>query len=172
MIDPCDSVNKILVRFNKALERTDISEQTRSHYLNVVETFESCHSYINNLKKELFDLQAKLKPLPARIGDLSDLPPELVAELSTPKTDELESQITIVLQAYGGMADLDQILVGLYRKFQVIQKRRFLQNKVWRMCQKEILWSIRGKKGVYTINEPAEEEKEEIPQEQEDDLPF
>ena len=30
------------------------------------------------------------------------------------------------------------------------------------MCQKEMLWSIRGKKGVYTFNEPAENEKDEI----------
>ena len=66
----------------------------------------------------------------------------------------------VVLQAYGGTADLDQILVGLFRKFKVVQKRRFLQNKVWRMCQKEMLWSIRGKKGVYTFNEPAENEKD------------
>jgi hypothetical protein len=104
---------------------------------------------------------------------LSDLPPELLGELSAPRVDELDSQIIDVIHAYGGTADLDQILVGLFRKFQVAQKRRFLQNKVWRMAQKEMLWSIRGKKGVYTIKEPAEEEKEEIKHESsDDDFPF
>ncbi len=169
MTDPLDSVNKLLVRFNKTLERTDLSDANRAHYTAVCEALSAAKTYTGELEMELLSLEAKLKPLPSRLGDLSDLPPELLAELSAPRADELESQIMVILQAYGGTADLDQILVGLFRKFKIVQKRRFLQNKVWRMCQKDMLWSIRGRKGVYTTQEPADEEKEEIPQEPDDD---
>ena len=169
-----DSVNSLLVSFKKTLQRADLPAQSRTHYQAVYDALDGAKTYIAELEKALLDLEAKLKPLPSRLGDLSDLPPELLAELSTPRGDEMENQIMVVLQAYGGTADLDQILVGLYRKFKVVQKRRFLQNKVWRMCQKSMLWSIRGKKGVYTFNEPADDEKEEIPPQQsdEDELEF
>ena len=168
MADPLDSVNTLLVRFEKTLERTDLSEQTRLHYSAVRDAFRDALVYVEALEEKIAGLEAKLKPLPARLGDLSDLPPELIAELSTPRGDELENQIVVVLQAYGGTADLDRILVGLFRKYKIIQKRRFLQNKVWRMCNKEMLWSIRGKKGVYTIVEPEEDEKEKILAQQSD----
>jgi hypothetical protein len=172
MADPVDSVNKLIASFKRTLERVDLSDQTRGHYKTVYDALCSAKVYIGELEKSLLVLEAKLKPLPSRLGDLSDLPPELLAELSAPRGDELENQITVVLQAYGGTADLDQVLVGLFRKFKVSQKRRFLQNKVWRMCQKDMLWSIRGKKGVYTLNEPADDEKDEIPSAQtvEDEL--
>jgi len=169
MAEPIDSVNKLLARFDKTLERTDLSEQSRAHYQAVSAVLTDAAQYIRDLEVEVAGLKNQLKPLPGRLGDISDLPPELLAELSAPRGDELENQIMVVLQAYGGTADLDQILVGLYRKFKVVQKRRFLQNKVWRMCQKTMLWSIRGKKGVYTFNEPAEDEKEEIPTQQSDE---
>jgi hypothetical protein len=158
-----ESVSKLLARFSKILERADLTDQSRAHYTSVVEAFNDATAYVSFLQERISDLEAKLKPLPTRLGDLSDLPSELVAELSVPRTDELENQILVVIQAYGGTADLDQILVGLYRRFKVIQKRRFLQNKVWRICQKDMLWSIRGKKGVYTLKEPADDEKDEVP---------
>ena len=54
----------------------------------------------------------------------------------------------------GGTATLDQILVGLNRKFKVAQKRRFLQNKLYRM---PMVWSVPGRKGVYTTEPPEEQ---------------
>src|ERR1051325_4255102 len=59
-------------------------------------------------------------------GDISDIPPELLKELSIAHVDPLEAQVIAVLQACGGRADLDQILIGLYRKFETVQKRRRL----------------------------------------------
>jgi hypothetical protein len=166
MTEILDSVNALIVRFHRASKRDNISDTKRRSFLNTAATLVA-------IKEEILSLQNRLAPLPSRLGDLSDLPPELLGELSAPRVDELDSQIIDVIHAYGGTADLDQILVGLFRKFKVAQKRRFLQNKVWRMAQKEMLWSIRGKKGVYTIKEPAEEEKEEIKHESsDDDFPF
>jgi len=100
---------------------------------------------------ELIRLYGLTSALPADLGNIHDLPPELLEELSVAKTDELEDQLVTVIKAYGDEASLDQILVGLYRKFKVTQKRRFIQNKLYRM---DTIWSVSGKKGVYTTTEP------------------
>ena len=56
-------------------------------------------------------------PLPTRLGDLSDIPPELRAELAGVEVDELEGKLVTIINSYGGTADLNQVLVGLFREF-------------------------------------------------------
>lgn len=107
--------------------------------------------------KEVVRLAGLTSALPPDLGNVYDLPPELLEELSIAKTDELEDQIVTVINAYDGEASLDQILVGLFRKFKVSQKRRFLQNKLYRM---PMVWSVGGRKGVYTTTEPDEGEED------------
>ncbi len=73
---------------------------------------------------------------PAQKTDVSDLPPELLKQLSVGLSDPLGAQLIEIFGDSGGCANLDQLLIGLYRRFQVIQNRRFLQNKIWRMVRK------------------------------------
>lgn len=108
---------------------------------------------IESAVAEIVKLRDMTSALPADLGSIHDLPQELLDELSVAKTDELEDQLVTVINAYGGEASLDQILVGLYRKFKVSQKRRFLQNKLYRM---DTVWSVPSKKGVYTATEPQD----------------
>ena len=96
---------------------------------------------------------------PMNLTDVSDLPPELIRELNLP-TDKLESQIMALLQLMGEPIDLDQILIGLYRRFGVIQKRRFLQNKLWRMVSKKQIYKGKDRKGVYAL-EPVKPQENE-----------
>lgn len=106
---------------------------------------------LNVVYDHILRLEAMTSALPPDLGNIHDLPQELLDELSVAKTDELEDQLVTVINAYGGEASLDQILVGLYRKFKVMQKRRFIQNKLYRM---NAVWSVEGRKGVYTTIEP------------------
>lgn len=109
---------------------------------------------LEEVQAELVRLMDLTSALPAELVGIHDLPADILAELSGYKTDELEDQLVTVINAYGGEASLDQILVGLYRKFQVHQKRKFLQNKLYRM---ESVWSVEGRKGIYTTSEPEAE---------------
>ena len=120
---------------------------------------------------ELKRLKGLTTALPPEIGNIHDLPQELLDELSIATADEIEDQLVTVINAYGGTATLDQILVGLYRKFRVAQKRRFLQNKLYRMS---MVWTIPGKKGVYTTEEPEPEEEGETnsPAYNDENVPF
>jgi len=95
-------------------------------------------------------------PIPKSLGDISDLPDELVKELAVTPTDELEDQVLTVVRACNGEANLDQVLVGLYRKFKVIQTRRYLQNKMYRMSKKLLLYPIPGQRAAYSL-QPKDE---------------
>lgn len=92
-------------------------------------------------------------------NDLSGLPEELLRELSASNADMLERQILTVLETLGGCGDLDQILIGLYRKFQVVQKRRFLQNKLWRMVRKGQVQKPGGARGIFRLEAPKARRK-------------
>lgn len=128
---------------------------------------------------EIVRLKGLTSALPPDLGNIHDLPTELLEELSVAKGDELEDQLVTTINAYGGEASLDQILVGLYRKFHVLQKRRFIQNKLYRM---EMVWSVDGKKGFYSTTKPKEDAGDEtvgksrtksaIPFSIDDEVPF
>jgi hypothetical protein len=104
---------------------------------------------------ELEEARRLLKPIPSSYGDLSDLPPELMKELTGVKVDDLEQQLFTIVVSGGDEADLDSILIELFRKFGIIQTRKFLQNKLYRMMQKGVIHSVQGRKGVYTAKAPA-----------------
>ena len=85
-----------------------------------------------------------------RLGSLAELPDELVAQLQAAKRSELESEIVEVIdELLDGVANVDEILVGLYRKSQKIYQRPFIANKLYRMGQAGLLESVPKKKGVY-----------------------
>lgn len=140
---------------NKAFEELrDWAEQVRADNRGgPYQRLDSIADLLAEVPDELVRLYGLTSALPADLGNVHDLPPELLEELSVAKTDELEDQLVTAIRAYGDEASLDQILVGLFRKFKVAQKRRFLQNKLYRM---ETVWGVTGRKGVYTTTEPKD----------------
>lgn len=142
MPEHVESVNRIAAFFREQAETAN--PQWKDKFANFATALEAA-------KDELVRLYGLTSALPPDLGNVHDLPPELLEELSIAKSDELEDQLVTVINAYGGEATLDQILVGLYRKFKVSQKRRFIQNKLYRMS---MVWSVDGKKGVYTTSDP------------------
>lgn len=135
---------KAVAEFLRAALEKNTNPETRAKLESHADTVDAAAAEIVRLR----DLTSAL---PADLGGIHDLPQEILDELSVSKTDELEDQLVTVINAYGGEASLDQILVGLYRKFKVSQKRRFLQNKLYRMT---VVWGVDGKKGLYTTKEP------------------
>jgi hypothetical protein len=90
-------------------------------------------------------------------ADITDLPPALLRELRSQHANLLDAQIIAVLKDHSGSANLDEILIGLYRKFQIIQKRRFVQNKIWRMVRKGQLHQMKPARGVFGIVRPRQQ---------------
>ena len=90
-------------------------------------------------------------------ADVAGLPEELLKELSVSE-DRVEFAILNVLEEAGGVATLDQLLIGVYKKTEEILKRPQLTSRIYRMGQKELIWNIPGKKGLYSNRELTGEE--------------
>ncbi len=99
------------------------------------------------------DANLRDQPIGKRIGDTKDLPDELKSQLNAYKTDELEDWIINTLnRRYEGIASLDEIIVGLYREYGYITKdRKYLNSKIYRMRNRNLLESVPKRKGVYRV---------------------
>lgn len=86
-----------------------------------------------------------------RLGNLSDLPEELQKQLQATKVDDLHEHVIHSLKQLDGVANLDEMLVALYRATGKVYKRPYLSNKMYRMAQAGAIESIPKKKGVYRL---------------------
>jgi hypothetical protein len=123
-----------------AQERGD--ESTAGIWFSVAHTVQA-------LADDYERLREASRPIPSGYGDISDLPPSLRKQLAFLRTDELDDQIFMIVKAAQNGADLDVILIELWRRFQIEQTRRFIQNKAYRLAQKGIIHSVPGRKGLY-----------------------
>src|SRR5439155_24649428 len=127
----------------------------------------------HGLAAAMEEAQAKLDAPPPPAGpethaltlrpeDLVGLPPELLKQLKITEGDKLEAAIVEVINDAGGTLILDKLLIGLYRKTKEVHQRTTLVNRLYRMSQKGLVFSVPKKKGVYTTNPalgvPASEE--------------
>lgn len=152
MPDHVDSVKALLRLYDKWLVNARAKNDE-----GLIESYLERMAGMRGVVEELEEFRRVNKPIPASYGDLSDLPPELVKELSGVKVDDLEQQIFTIIKSGGRDVDLDAVLIELFRRFGVTQTRKFLQNKLWRMAQKELIFSVPGRKGVYSAIKPEEE---------------
>jgi hypothetical protein len=119
----------------------------------------------NNDPPPIIDMPPTLTPAPTRVkapipealgqrDDLSDLPPELLAQLSDSARGETDPLVQII-EERGGTASLDEILIDLWRKHREVAKRALIANKLYRLSKRELCWPVAGKKGVYTTTPTA-----------------
>jgi hypothetical protein len=93
--------------------------------------------------------------MPGEPAKKETLPPALLKELSPRNRDQLEQQILAVLAACDGSADLDQVLIGLYRGYGIIAKRRVIQNKLWRLVRTDRIAKAKNTRNVFSLSAPA-----------------
>jgi len=85
-----------------------------------------------------------------RVGNLDELPEELRVQLQIGKIGEFEQRIIdLIRDEYDGVANVDEVLVGLYRATGDIHQRQQLANKLYRMGQAGQIVSVPRKKRVY-----------------------
>ncbi|MEK6638221.1 MAG: hypothetical protein AABY88_09085 [Pseudomonadota bacterium] len=167
MPDTLESVKSLARNYrtwalSNAIEKPDMAKR-QSDYAATLEA----------ASLEIEDARIRLRSVSNALGDLSDLPPEVLAELSVSKLDDLEQQMRDIV-ASGEDVGLDTVIVELYRRHKVIQPRKFIMNKLYRMAQKGLLNAVEGKKGVYAI--PASKVKSQsfsvFDSDLDDDVPF
>ena len=143
-VDHLAFISELTANLREFQDRRALSEEERGRYARWL--------------GHALDLEAHLRSepsgprgqLPAK-GDYSDLPQELLDELSIRQVDQLETQIIEVLRANGGTADLDQILVGLYRLHNIVHKRRVVQNKLWQMVRAKRVRKAKDTRNLFAL---------------------
>ncbi len=104
----------------------------------------------------------KVKRLALSWEEVDGLPKEILDELSVSEADHAEFNIASTVRALGGVAGLDRIIVYLHKEFGEFPKRAALNQRLYRMVQKEMVYSVPGKKGVYSSEPMTEEEAAEL----------
>jgi hypothetical protein len=85
-----------------------------------------------------------------RFGEMEDLPDELKAQIQAIKVGDVERTIIAMLRDdFEGIANLDEILVGLFRRKGEVFDRQLVSNKLYRMNKSGLVVSVPKKKGVY-----------------------
>lgn len=90
----------------------------------------------------------------SRFGDLSGLPVELLRQIPATRIDETESEILELLRdVFGGAASVDEVLVGLYRKYSIVHDRKKIAGKLYRMVNSKppLLVGVEKRRGVYRV---------------------
>lgn len=168
MPDALDSVKALAADMRRwAHEADNKGDMLRS------QTNEKRASALEAVAHELESARKRLRPIPTSFGDLSDLPEEVIAQLSLTKVDELEQQLRdIIASGDGGEVGLDTTIIELYRRHKVVGERRFIMNKLYRMAQKGVISGVDGRKGVYYLPKPRSPSKGGFADDLDDDVPF
>lgn len=96
-------------------------------------------------------MDKKIENFGRRIGKLDDLPQELRKQLQSRNKDEIELKLFDIINDLEGIATLDEVLVGYYRKYSDVLKKSFLTNRLYRMIKNGVI--VSDKKGIYKIKE-------------------
>ena len=136
-------------------------ERRQKRHMETAEHFKSLHEYLLNLEDVCTLAPTKVAPKISSTSvsweEAQELPHDLLAELSVSETDKAEFEILSILDAQGGTASLDRILVEYYRATGEVVKRATMVNRLYRMASKELVVSLPGKKGVYAIQKEVED---------------
>jgi hypothetical protein len=144
--DHAEFLAELAANLREAKDRPGVSAEERGRYLRWLDHAASLEGLLGLAQS------AQLRRTESQEG----LPAALLKELSGRRKDSLEGQILAVLAACGGSADLDQVLIGLYRGYGVIQKRRVIQNKLWRLVRTGRIAKAKDTRNVFSLNTDAE----------------
>lgn len=129
---------------------------------------------LSNEPTTISQLKSAINPTaPLLPKELVGLPQELIDELSAKGTDPQELLIMDLIESAGGTLSLDRILIGIYSKSGAIMKRPHVTAKLYRMIQKEMIYTVPKKKGIYTtepISKSSTTNASKLTQEEETEL--
>ena len=164
-----DEVNKFIhfvkhqAEFHERQAQRFLSDERRSQlHDETVKTLRELLAFLEDLASRPPAIGRAGTGLSLSWSELQDLPDELVGELSITESDKLDFSITELIDRQGGVASLDRILVEVYRLTGEILKRQNLNARLYRMAQKGLIYSVAGRKGLYSTRELSEDELREL----------
>lgn len=96
------------------------------------------------------------------LSNVSDIPHEIKEQLGFLNKNNFEEQLVELFTTANMELNLDQIMVGFYRKYGETKERRAIINKLYNMCRYDhpLIKKVEGKKGVYKLRKNNNDEQE------------
>jgi hypothetical protein len=145
-------------RFNGERRRMEMHERTAEHFRDLLGDLIKLRDWQTQHPDWMTPKSDQPRRITLTLEEVEGLPKEVLDELSISESDRAEFNIVSAVRSLGGVASLDQIIVHLYTTTKEVQKRMPLNQRLYRMTQKELLHSVPGKKGVYSVAPMTEEE--------------
>lgn len=134
--------------------RHKIHTDSSKKFAELAETIEKTLSYIKELEKRPNPEKLQIKQsFELSYDEVEGLPEELIKELSISETDKIEHIIKTLIDGAGGILNIDRILIGLYGYTKEVHKRNATTARLYRMCQKGLIYSVPNRKGLYSTIE-------------------
>lgn len=143
-------------RFNRNSHPSKQHERTAQQHRDLITLLKSLQ--VNATQKPVVSNETaqddlfSLNPL-----KLDDLPEELVDDLNLSKSERRDAEILELFKIAERPLNINELMVGLYRKYEQRPKRNALSARLYRMAQRDDVHSVPHKKGLYAIG-PLEEE--------------
>jgi hypothetical protein len=164
-----DFQNRLANKFSKDDEQRSYKHvATRDKFASLLEAMTTADEQLDAIPNSSVNgaILLTLRPV-----ELEGLPEELLSELSEGAVpDKMESTVIQSIDARGGVATLDQLLVDIYRATQEVVKRALLTSRLYRMVQKGAIFSVPGKKGIYSTKRILQDDLNRITGQEAQDL--
>lgn len=149
----------------QAIRYVDDPRRSELHS-NTATRFSSLAEFLVELQKSPaarhFDAESRNARLSLTWEEVEGLPDELLEELSISDSDKSDFNIISLINECGGVASLDRLLVAIYQQSGEVMKRLTLNSRLYRMVGKELIFSVPGKKGIYSTVPVDEETAEKL----------
>lgn len=153
---------------SRQAERLKHDKRRFTLHKHTADTFEEIYNYLKNPPSKLDTLTIDGDSLSLKWSEVQDLPPELLEELSITDSDKLDYSIVGLMEKLGGIATLDRILVDVYKLTGEVLKRSSLNARLYRMTQKSMIYSVEGRKGVYSTTKIDKDQLPKLARESEE----
>jgi hypothetical protein len=138
--------------------RSKLHQETAERFKGLLAAIVEAKTRIEQQPKSQSEAPKAWRQLSLTLEDVAGLPEELLNELSISEGDKTDFAIISIMNEMGGVSTIDRILIGLYRKTNEIHKRSSVNSRVYRLVQKGNLFTVPGKKGIYSTSPLSQEE--------------
>lgn len=156
--EQADFHHKMVEKVGAASFRGNLHKGTAQKFLSLLDDLEIADRQLDAPQPVSVTKKSGQVQLSLTLPEIQDLPEELIAELSIKDADKTEFAIINAVEESGGIITLDRLLIALYKRTGEIYKRNSLYSTISRMVNKNLLYYVPGKKGVYSNEQLSDED--------------
>lgn len=146
--------SRLAKKYAKDNARSALHTASRDSFIHLLDAMNEADEALDKAEAAAGEARSQVQTpaLTLTPDELEGLPKELLQELSEGAVpDKIEAAILAAIRGRDGIASLDQILVAVYRQTGELVKRNTLTSKLYRMAQKQTIYSVPEKKGAYSL---------------------